>query len=184
MMQKDRSKQVIKLETLDWVRELLMQNKTSVFYLKQLPDFLSRPEWCVALVELIVSKEAHPVPQYASHLLLHIARTNSNLLIMCYNAIIDEVLNTTHESVLRNLLGVLLCFPIAPYKEGELLEKLFSILSLPETKPGIVNYSCRKLNQYLILYPELGPEYELILRFREEMGVNMGRIIQRKQPCR
>lgn len=171
--------QATKVETLNQVRALLMQNKTSAFYLKLLADFISKPDWCVALVELIVMKEAHPVPQYASHLLLHIARTDRNRLECCYNQMVDVVLSTSHESVLRNLLGVLLCFPIAAYKEGELLDKLFYLLNQPDTKPGIVNYSCRKLNQYLIVYPELRPEFETTLRFREDMGVSMGRIIRR-----
>jgi len=156
------------------VHRLLEQNRTSAFYLQLLPVFCADLNYISALFEIVSSDDAPPFPQYASHLLLHISRKNRSLVEAYSEVIVDTFLGTSDESVRRNLLGVLLCFPVMNYKEGELLDFLFAQLADLSTKPGLVNYSGKKIIQYLEVYPELQHEFDSLLRFREELDVNPG----------
>jgi hypothetical protein len=136
--------------------------------------FLEHPEHIGELVLLCASDEKHPLPSCASWLLLHIARKNSDLLLPFYEALVDTVLATRNESVLRNLLGALLPLPIVAYKEGELLDTLLGIVNDPNSKPGPLCYTVRKLADFTKIYPELTHEIKLSLSFRAEMVVDKG----------
>lgn len=162
------------MENLKIVRNLILEHRASAEFLRLLPFFLSDCKRIEALKSLAVSNEEYPFPQYASHILLHVARTDTALLEAYYQEITDTFLATENESVRRNLLGVLICYPLREYKEGELLERLFSLFSDPVTKPGIVNYVVRKLAQYLLRYPELTPEFDTIVTYREDTGASKG----------
>jgi hypothetical protein len=151
------------------VRAIIEQNRRSTEFLQLTDIFIKKPESVTGLVELAVSEDVYPYPQYASQLLLHVARKNNKLIESGYNDIVDCFLNTVNTSVQRNLLGVLLCFPLKEYKEGELLNNLFSIINNPDSKPGLTNYAVHKLSQYLKVYPELKNEMEQSLELKEKM---------------
>ncbi len=161
-------------QTYITVHQLLEENKSSTQFLQLLPLFYEQPQWVDALVDMAFSAEPHPFPQYASHLLLHVARKDASMLNTRYEDVVDGVLQTGNESVLRNTLGVLLCFPAGGYREGDLLDRLFTLLEHPRTKPGIINYSVHKIVQFLDLYPELEHEFNTLIQFREETGISPG----------
>lgn len=156
------------------IRELLLSHRASAEFLNLTDLFMSDQKYINELVEIAVSDEKKQLPQYSTHILLHVARKNKDMVIEKYNTILDCFLTTNNSSVERNLLGVILCFELEEYKEGELLDKLMSILNNPNSKPGQINYTVKKLAQYLEKYPELKDELELSISFREEMNLNPG----------
>lgn len=156
------------------VRKIIGQYQGSTEFLTQTETLAGNPDNVSGLVELVSSDEKHPFPQYASHLLLHIARLNPGTLVSHYNSIMDCVLTTKNTSLKRNLLGVLLCFDLKEYKDGELLDWLFENLAKADSQPGLINYSVRKLVQYIEIYPELKNEVEAAVKLREELGMNRG----------
>lgn len=151
------------------VRETLIRYRSSADYLELLPQFCSKASYVDELVDIVCGHEPYPMSQYASHVLLHVARFRKDLLEKHVDQLIDLLFVTKIESVFRNVLGVLLCFPVESYKEGELLQLLFEKLEHPDTKPGIVSYSMKKIQQYLVLYPELKNEYDQVLALRQEL---------------
>lgn len=124
------------------------------------------------LVDLCFSDDAHPYPQYASHLLLHVARKNPEGLAVHYDRLLDGVLATSNASVKRNGLGALLCLPLRPYREGDLLDWLFKVLQDPASAPGLITYAVRKLAAFSAAYPELKEEALMALELRAELSGN------------
>jgi hypothetical protein len=156
------------------VRKKIEHYQRSTEFLKLTETFANNPDNVSGLVELVSSDEKHPFPQYSSHLLLHIARLNPANLESHYNKILDFILLTKNTSLKRNLLGVLLCFDLKEYRDGELLDWLFDNLSKADSQPGLINYSVRKLVQFIDIYPELQNEVETAIKLREELGMNRG----------
>ena len=156
------------------VRAIIEKNLGSTEFLKLTDDLMKDPESIEGLVELVSSDDKYPYPQYASHLLLHVSWKNYNLIEPFYEKVVDCVLTTVNPSLKRNLMGVVNCFSLKEYKEGELLDWLFSAISNPASKPGLLNYSVRKLAQFIQKYPELRQEVESALEIREEMDMNPG----------
>lgn len=156
------------------VRAIIEKNPGSTEFLKLTDDLMNDTESIEGLVELVSSDDKYPYPQYASHLLLHVSWKNHNLIEPFYEKVVDCVLTTENPSLKRNLMGVVNCFPITEYKEGDILDWLFSAIGNPASKPGLLNYSVRKLAQYIEKYPELRQEVESALELREEMDMNPG----------
>ncbi len=156
------------------VRKQIEQYQRSTEFLKLTETFAGNPDNVSGLVELVSSDDKYPYPQYASHLLLHIARINSPALESHYDRVLDCILITTNTSLKRNLLGVLMCFDLKDYRDGELLDWLFENLAKADSQPGLINYSVRKLVQYIEIYPELKNEVETAVKLREELGMNRG----------
>ena len=155
------------------VRAQIEQHKRSTDFLQLTEVFMEEAESIAGLVELAVSDDVYPYPQYASHL-LHVAWKDHTLIEPFYEKVIDCLLTTGNTSLMQNLMGVVRCFPLKEYKEGDLLDWLFAVINNPASKPGLINYSVRKLAQYIQLYPEFLNEVELALELREEMNVNPG----------
>ncbi len=156
------------------VKEQLQLFGKSTEFLGLVDTFATEEATVKGLVELAASDERHPFPQYASHLLLHIARSYTDKLEVHYESLIDTILSTQNTSVQRNLLGAILCVSLRSYREGELLDWLFAVLNHPDSKPGLLNYSVRKLSQFVEHYPELTQEIMLALELREELSGKAG----------
>jgi len=167
-------------ETKVSIKSLIHENQRMPGF-PRLADFIiSNPESMAELVGLAISDEEYPYPQYASWLLLHVARKNNLLVEPFYNQVIDGILTTRNTSALRSLLGASLCLPLKEYEQGRFLDRLFVLINDTDTKPGLINYSVRKLAEFIEMYPELLHELELILKFREEMKVSPGIVIWSK----
>jgi hypothetical protein len=152
------------------VKKLIDENQRTPGF-PQLANLLMQQESIGELVDVAVSKEPYPYPQYASWLLLHVARKDFSLVSPYNYQIIDCILASDNPSVLRNLMGVCLCLPLADHKQGYFLDRLLTIINNPNSKPGLVYYTLRKLTEFVERYPDLQKEIELILELREEMNV-------------
>jgi hypothetical protein len=172
------------------VKDLIDVYYKTLGFPKLADRFIKQPEAIAELVDVATLDEKYPYPQQASWLLLHVARKDKSLVEPYTNQLIDCILTTKNQSVLRNLLGVSLCLPITDYEQGRLVERLFNLINDPDNKPGVVCYAIRKLVDFLEWYPELRHELELILEFREETNVTPGilvwtkKILKKKLPDR
>ena len=165
-----------------WIRETLGDYGRSTDFLSVVDEWAVLPERIKGLVDLAVSGDVHPFPQYASHLLLHVARKNPEGVAIHHDQLLDGVLSTDNTSVKRNGLGALLCLPLQPYREGDLLDWLFKVLQNPASQPGLISYSVRKLADFVKAYPELKEEVIMALEWRADMTgntelVRMGRLL-------
>jgi len=165
-----------------WIRETLGEYGRSTDFLSVVDEWAVLPERIKGLVDLAVSGDVHPFPQYASHLLLHVARKNPEGVAIHHDQLLDGVLSTDNTSVKRNGLGALLCLPLQPYREGDLLDWLFKVLQNPASQPGLISYSVRKLADFVKAYPELKEEVIMALEWRADMTgntelVRMGRLL-------
>lgn len=157
-----------------YIKQLIFENQRIPGFQKLADHLIEHPEFISELVDVATSEWEYPYPQYASWLLFHVARKDKTLVEPFYNQVIDCILSTKNTSVLRSLLGVSLCFPLTDYQEGNLLDRLFILLNDPDSKPGLINYTVKKLAGFLDMYPELLQEIESILEFREEVNLNPG----------
>jgi hypothetical protein len=133
--------------------------------------FLENPQKIPGLMELACGNLHHPFPEYSSWILTHVANKNVNLLEKFYEQIVDALLKTKNESVRRNLLAVVVQFPLLNYEEGNLLNALIDWLTNPTTKPAIVMYTLEKLKQYCKQFPELKSEIIAILELKNEFEI-------------
>ena len=156
------------------VETLIRENQKMPGFPRLSEYFLEHPEHLTELVSLAVSNREYPFPEYSSWLLLHVSRKNPFLVIPFQSQIISCIVNTSHPSVLRNLMGVSLCFPLDEYDQGPLLDRIFSLISNPSVKPGLMVYSARKIAQFLEIYPELGHELKSIIALREQEKMSPG----------
>jgi hypothetical protein len=163
-----------------WVRETLGEYSRSTDFLLVVDDWAVLPERVKGLVDLAVSGDVHPFPQYASHLLLHVARKNPKDVAIHHDQLLDGVLATDNTSVKRNGLGALLCLPIQPYREGDLLDWLFKVFQDPASQPGLISYTARKLADFVSVYPELKDEVLMALEWRADMTGDRGLMVLKR----
>jgi hypothetical protein len=156
------------------IKSLIHENQRQPGFPKLADILIEQPGSISEVVELAISENGYPYPQYAAWLLLHVARKDRSLVEPFYNQVIDGILTTRNPSVLRSLMGVSLCFPIMDYKQGAFLNQLMELISDNDSKPGLLNYSVRKLAEFIELYPEIRREMDMILELRDEMNVNPG----------
>lgn len=153
---------------ISFAETLIESNKKSLGIPNLHAEFIKNPKHLTGLVELAISNKPHPFPEYASWLLMHVARKQVDLIQPFYPEIIKELLITKNETVKRNLLGVVKCLPVQEYLEGEFLDTLISWISANDAKPAIVMYGLEMLMKFTKKYPELKPEILAIINRRTE----------------
>jgi hypothetical protein len=81
---------------------------------------------------------------------------------------IDRILSSENQSVLRNLTNVCHSLPLIDYKQSELLDRLITFISDDTNKVALFVYGCYKLIQFVQKYPELKSEIEAIFSMKPE----------------
>lgn len=158
--------------------ETLIRENHRVIGFPNLSDrILEQPELIPELVSMSTSGREYPFPEYASWLLLHVARKKSDLVQKYHTQIIDHILFTTNTSVLRNLLGVSILLPLTDYQQGRFLDRLLSIVADNSSKPGPVAYAIQKLSQFIEMYPELRQEIKAIIELKEQGNLSPGMVV-------
>jgi len=156
------------------VESLIRENQRMPQFPRLSGYFPEHPEQLPELVSLAVSGREHPFPEYSSWLLLHISRQNPQMLNSYQEQIMNCIITTQNSSVLRNLLGVSICFPLEEIDQGRFLDRLFTIIADPGSKPGHMIYSTQKISQFLKIYPELEQELKAIIALREQEKMSPG----------
>ena len=108
------------------------------------------------------------MPAHASWLLIHIAKADWTLLASYEQAFIDHFLQSTNQSILRNLLVSLLGFPLTDYRETDFLDALITHVKNEENKVALRVYSLYKLTEFVRRYPEIKVEIDAVLEIIQE----------------
>lgn len=133
-------------------------------------EALSRDDEAIyGLIELMGLEKEPRCAQYASHLMLHIARRVPRRVQPNYNMLLDYVLTSKNLSVQRNGLGALICMPLLDYRLSELLDWLLDVLHQPKSTAGLVLYAVNKLAQFYQKFPDLRNELEQSIALRAEL---------------
>ncbi len=135
-------------------------------------QFVENPQKLEALINIALSDLNYPYPEYASWLLLHVAKANATLLEPFQTAIIDRILTCDNQSALRNLVSISTHLSLIEYKEGEFLDRLISIVKNNENKVALIVYSIYKLVDFTLKYPEIKHEIVEILKIKQENGLS------------
>lgn len=120
------------------------------------------------LIACAVSNLPHPYPEYASWLIIHVAKSNPEKIEPFINQMIDRVLTSNNQSVLRNLICTTLFFELTSYRETAFLDRLLSFVSDESNKVALSVYSLYKLIQFIAKYPEIKIEIDGILALKQE----------------
>jgi hypothetical protein len=150
------------------VKELIDQYYKTHDFTKQAVRFVENPSLINELVEVAISDLERPYPEHASWLLVHISDLNPTLLENFQPLLIDRILTSKNQSVLRNLVNVVHTLPLIDHLQSELLDKLIEFIKDESNKPALFVYSLYKLIQFVQKYPEINNEIEGILELKQE----------------
>jgi hypothetical protein len=130
--------------------------------------FVAHPEQIPDLVDLALGSKKAPMPAHASWLLFHLAKADWTLLASYEHAFIDHFLQSTNQSILRNLLVSLLEFPLTDYLESDFLDSLITHVKNEENKVALRVYSLYKLTEFVQRYPEIKVEIDAVIELIQE----------------
>ncbi|HLU86998.1 MAG TPA: hypothetical protein VKZ44_04525 [Taishania sp.] len=130
--------------------------------------FMERIYRIETLIKYAGSKEAYPLPDYASWVIAHLAKEFPERLKDHQPLIIDAFFESDNQTVLRNLSVALILLPLAEYREGELYDKLIAHLLNNDNKVALHVNCIHKLIQFAQKYPELVNEIADSIEIRLE----------------
>lgn len=120
------------------------------------------------LLSCIVNLEPYPYKEYGSWLLSHMLKAKKVDGLPYYPALVDTLLQTNDQTVLRNLTNCLLIIGAQDYKESELFDRLLGLINDASNKVAVQMYSMRILMQLCEKYPELAPEVREVIHLNKE----------------
>lgn len=130
--------------------------------------FKEHPAEYKNLIELINTKEAYPIPEYASWVLTHLCKTDAKKVQTFYKKIIDQLFVIENQSVRRNLINVIDHLILTDYRESELVDLLISFIQDFENKVAVQVYSMQVLTKFVKKYPELKIEIGEVIDLNSE----------------
>lgn len=140
------------------LKEFILDKSKKPNFTKNSKQFCNDAKSLNELFALALGSDLHPIPEYASWLLIHVAKSNSEVIQSFEHAIIDRLLITNNHTVQRNLCVLLLYIPFTKYKDGLLYERLFSFFANFESKVALRVYSLYKISEIVGKHPELENE--------------------------
>lgn len=139
------------------------------FSLEKTLNFLKQhPSEIKELVDLATNETKYPLPDYSSWVLIHLTEQNKMEVEKHLPQLIDAILQSDNQTVLRNLLKVISFYPTIKYREEELINRLFDFLIQPEHKVALVVYGAYYLQKYFTIYPEFKSELIETLKIKLE----------------
>ncbi len=153
------------------VKHLLQEHYKQHGFPKLAARFIQEPQLIPDLVEIAISKLNHPLPECASWLLIHIVKTNPELLEEFQPQIIDCLIESKNQSVLRNLCNTCSMLPLIDYKESEFLDQLIVFIKDDSNKVALSVYAIYKLIHFTEKYPEIKPEIIGILELKQSVNI-------------
>lgn len=150
------------------VKETIVAKSKNRGFTELSNQFILNPQYIPELLDLALSDLKHPFPEYASWLLLHIVKKKPELIEAYQPMLIDRILVTTNQSVLRNLVNISGMLPLVEHKESEYLDRLVQFIGDDSNKVALFYYSISKLIQFTKKYPEIKHEIEGIISLKQE----------------
>lgn len=139
------------------------KNRLSKLADEVIPEFRANPNRYAALHELAIAKDNYPYQEYASWISGHLTdRMYSAKYPKRIQEVVDAFFETKNHTVRRNLLKIVLAVP-SHYREGELLDKLFSLLMSADEAIAVRSYAFHKVLSFMDIYPELQRELDAVL---------------------
>jgi len=132
--------------------------------------FLDSPVLIPLLIQLVFSDKKHPIPAYSAWLLVHIAKSEPQLLYKFQNQLEEGLLQTTKHDIQRSLLVVLLSFPQRQKNAGSLLDLYFRIFQDADIKVANRVYALYHLKRLRKKYPEIDVEVRAQIALIEALG--------------
>ena len=126
--------------------------------------FLQNPKKINELVDVIVNEEKYPYPEYGSWILIHIQKANPLFVEPFQNKLIDVILKSSNQSVLRNCCNILQSISKTDYREAELLDRIIDFIKSNDNKVALQVYSLYCLIPFVKAYPELKTELSSLVR--------------------
>ncbi len=153
---------------MEEIRELVLQ----IRYARQKESFASyfmkNPGQVDPLVNLIFGLEPYPLKEYASWILVHLAKSGKIPLEKYYPELVDVIFKTNDQSVLRNVVNCIFLLEHSACRESELIDLLISFIQNPKNKVALQVYSIYTLLRFVQLYPELKEEIRQIIEINAE----------------
>ena len=149
------------------VKELINKFYKSTEFTKLANRFIADPSLLHELVEISTSELQHPFTEYASWLLIHISKKAPKIIEPFQEQLIDAILISTNQSVLRNLMNVSVSLNLINYKESEFLDKTIEFISTDSNKVALYVYAINKLIKFTQKYPEIKTEILGIIELKK-----------------
>lgn len=153
---------------MEEIRELVLR----IRYARQKESFadyfIKNPDQVDPLVNLIIEMEPYPLKEYASWILLHLAKSGKVRLQKYYPELVNVIFKTSDQSVLRNVVNCISLLEHSTYRESELIDLLISFIQNPKNKVALQVYSIYTLLRFVQLYPELKDEIRQIIELNAE----------------
>jgi hypothetical protein len=153
------------------VKHLLEEHYKQHGFPKLAARFILEPALIPELVEIAISNLNHPFPECASWLLIHIVKTNPELLEEFQPKFINCLIQSKNQSVLRNLCNTCSQLPLIDYKESEFLDKLIVFIKDDSNKVALSVYALYKLIHFTERYPEIKPEILGIIELKQTVTI-------------
>jgi hypothetical protein len=110
----------------------------------------------------LLTEEEYPYAEYSSWIAVHFFSKNG-MKESEYNLLWKTFVSTENHTVQRNTLNALLSTQFQLSENGEVLDKLFNLLSKPQTLPANLFAAFNVLDKHFLKkYPELLPELKAI----------------------
>lgn len=132
--------------------------------------FMERKYGVETLLKYAASKEAYPLPDYASWVITHLVKNFPDQMGDYQPQLIDAFLISDNQTVLRNLAVGFILLPLIDYREGELYDALIRHLMTPDDKVALHVNCIYKLIQFAQKYPELIHEIQPVIKIRTEQN--------------
>ena len=158
------------MATLGEIEALILARSKTASFTAFHQYFLDHPKDIPHLIELALSKKAHPVPAYSAWLLVHVAKSQQRLLYKFQDELELALLATTKHDIQRSLLVILLSFPSRNKNAGALLDLYFGIFQNPEIKVANRVYALYHLKRLRKKYPEIEAEVKAQIELILELG--------------
>lgn len=149
------------------VIELIRSNAKSKDFTSLYNRFIDQPENLDQLIAVATSELKHPFPEYASWLVLHISKNKPTILQPFQKKIIDRILTSRNQSVLRNLVYSNNLIGRCNYREGELLNYLIGAVKDEDNKVALQVYSLYSLISFINDYPEIKLEVDELISLKQ-----------------
>ncbi len=130
--------------------------------------FKENPNEIEELIILVEKEAPHPLQEYASWILAHLAKSQKDEVKNYYNHFINLLFSNENQSVRRNILNVIQQIGILEFKESEFIDLLISFIQNYENKVATQVYSMQILVQFTLKYPELQTEIQEIIELNAE----------------
>lgn len=142
--------------------------------------FTEEDERLTILLESVWNLEPYPYKEYASWMFFHIVRSNPESYQKYYDNLVDVLVETDNQSVLRNVVNSIQSLKITNYRESELIDLLISFIQNHENKVALQVYAIYILIQFCEKYPELSSEIDQIIELNSEGKTMAYKVAHRK----